>query len=137
MTQQKREWKTISFNGFKFNTYQEHLKRKKQMKDDNIDPFELEIIDTPYDEQSLQYADMAAKYIMTKVRENFEPITASIWRLRYMVTIDGQELNFKKIKQITKIDDVRRRIVMVNKWVRNNITKQDIETAIKNQEIFN
>lgn len=60
-----------------------------------------------------------------------------IWRLRYMVTIDNQELNYKKIKEMTGIQDTRRRIVMVNKWVRENITQQDINKAIKNREIFN
>lgn len=59
-----------------------------------------------------------------------------IWRLRYMVTIDNQELNYKKIKQMTGIEDTRRRIVMVNKWIRENITQKDIKEAIIKQEIF-
>lgn len=53
-----------------------------------------------------------------------------------MVTIDNQELNYKKIKQMTGIEDTRRRIVMVNKWIRENITQKDIKEAIIKQEIF-
>ena len=53
-----------------------------------------------------------------------------------MVTINGQEMNYKKIKQLTGIEDTRRRIVMVNKWVRENITKQDIQRAIEKNQIF-
>lgn len=45
-------------------------------------------------------------------------------------------MNYKKIKQLTGIEDTRRRIVMVNKWVRENITKQDIQRAIANNQIF-
>lgn len=125
------------FNAFKLNLYQTHLQNSKKLKDDNVDPYDLNIIDTVYDEAPAQYADMATKYILTKVKENFDAVSASIWRLRYMVTINGEELNFKKIKQITGIEDVRRRIVMINKWVRENITKEDINKAIKANEIFN
>lgn len=53
-----------------------------------------------------------------------------------MVTIDNQELNYKKIKQMTGIEDTRRRIVMVNKWVRENITQKEINEAIQNNKIF-
>lgn len=65
--------------GFKFNTYQQHLQTQKQMKDYNINPFDLEIEDTIYSEENVQYADMAAHYIFQKVKEVFDPIT-----VRYM-----------------------------------------------------
>lgn len=100
---------------FKFNTYQDHLQNQKKMIDDNIDPFELDIEDTQYNEDNVQYADMATHYIFTKIKEVFDLITVGIWRLRYMVTINGEELNYKKIKQMTGVEDTRRRIVMVNK----------------------
>lgn len=122
---------------FKFNTYQDHLQNQKKMIDDNIDPFELDIEDTQYNEDNVQYADMATHYIFTKIKEEFDAVTVGIWRLRYMVTIDNQELNYKKIKQMTGVEDTRRRIVMVNKWIRENIKEKDIKTAIKNKEIFN
>lgn len=125
------------FTSFKFNTYQTHLQESKQLKDYNINPFDLEIEDIPYNEDNVQYADMAAHYIFKKIKEVFDATTVAIWRLRYMVTIDNQELNYKKIKQMTGIEDTRRRIVMVNKWIRENISQKDINNAIKNQEIFN
>lgn len=125
------------FQALKFNTYQQHLQESKQLKDYNIDPFELDIEDIPYNEDNVQYADMAAHYIFKKIKEVFDATTVAIWRLRYMVTIDNQELNYKKIKQMTGIEDTRRRIVMVNKWIRENISQKDINNAIKNQEIFN
>ena len=62
----------------------------------------MEIPDIEYNEENVQYADMAARYIFNKVKEVFDPITVGIWRLRYMVTIDNQELNYKKIKQLTR-----------------------------------
>lgn len=125
------------FSSFKFNSYQTHQQKSKQLKNDNIDPFDLNIIDEPYDEAPAQYADMASKYILTKIKEEFDPISVGIWRLRYIVSINGEQLNYKKIKEMTKIEDTRRRIVMINKWIRDNITEKDIKEAIKNNEIFN
>ena len=125
------------FQAFKFNTYQTHLQQSKQLKDDNINPFELNIIDEEYTEAPAQYADMASKYILNRIKEEFDPLTVGIWRLRYIVSINGEQLNYKKIKEMTKVEDTRRRIVMVNKWIRDNITKEDINRAIKANEIFN
>ena len=125
------------FQAFKFNTYQTHLQQSKQLKDDNIDPYDLNIIDEVYSEAPAQYADMASKYILNRIKEEFDPLTVGIWRLRYIVSINGEQLNYKKIKEMTKIEDTRRRIVMVNKWIRDNITKEDINRAIKANEIFN
>ena len=125
------------FQAFKFNTYQTHLQQSKQLKDDNIDPYDLNIIDEVYSEAPAQYADMASRYILNRIKEEFDPLTVGIWRLRYIVSINGEQLNYKKIKEMTKIEDTRRRIVMVNKWIRDNITKEDINRAIKANEIFN
>jgi hypothetical protein len=125
------------FQAFKFNTYQTHLQQQKQLKDDNIDPYDLNIIDEVYSEAPAQYADMASKYILNRIKEEFDPLTVGIWRLRYIVSINGEQLNYKKIKAMTKVEDTRRRIVMVNKWIRDNISKEDINRAIKANEIFN
>ena len=63
------------FQAFKFNTYQQHLQNQKQLKDLNINPFDLEIEDIPYSEENVQYADMAAHYIFQKIKEVFDLVT--------------------------------------------------------------
>jgi len=63
------------FNSFRFNLYQQHLQDQKQLKDLNIDPYDLELEDIPYSEDNVQYADMAAHYIFTKIKEVFDPVT--------------------------------------------------------------
>lgn len=45
------------------------------MKDLNIDVFKLEIEDTEYSEDNVQYADMAVHYIFQKVKEVFDAVT--------------------------------------------------------------
>lgn len=76
------------FMSFKLNTYQTHLQESKRKKDDNVDVFKLDLEDIPYDESQKQYADMAVHYILNKVKEAFDPISAGVWRLRYMVTLN-------------------------------------------------
>ena len=86
--------------GFKFNTYQEFLQESKKKKDDNIDPFQLEIEDTPYSDEQAQYADMATKFIFNKVKEEFDAVTVGIWRLRYMVTVNRTRNELQEDKTI-------------------------------------
>ena len=132
----EKEIENYFFNSFKFNTYQHHLQESKKRIDDNINPFDLDIEDVQYSEDNVQFADMAAHYILSKIREHFDNVTSSIWRIRYMVKINGEELNYKKIKALTGVADTRRRIVEVNKWIRDNISMDDIKQAIKENKIF-
>lgn len=125
------------FKAFKLNTYQDFQQEQKKRVDDNINPFDLNIEDVEYDESHYNYARLASVYILQKVKEEFGELTAAIWRLRYIVRLNGNELNYKKIKELTKIQDVRKRIVEVNRWVKNNIKKEDIDNAIKLNQIFN
>lgn len=125
------------FKAFKLNTYQDFQQDQKKRVDDNINPFDLNIEDVEYDESHYNYARLASVYILQKVKEEFGELTAAIWRLRYIVRLNGNELNYKKIKELTKIQDVRKRIVEVNRWVKNNIKKEDIDNAIKLNQIFN
>lgn len=124
------------FQSYKLNTYQEHLQEQKKKIDDNINVFNLDIIDKEYSEESKQFADLATVYLLKKVKENFDLLTYSVWRIRYLVKVNGEELNYKKIKEMTNIKDVRKRIVDVNKWIRDNITLEEINQAITNNEIF-
>lgn len=124
------------FRSYKLNTYQEHLQNQKKRIDENVDYQTLEIEDVPYDESHFNYSKLASIYMLNRVKQEFGELTAAIWRLRYMVKINGEELNYKKIKQMTNIQDVRKRIVEVNRYIRDNITEQDIKDAIKNNEIF-
>lgn len=132
----EKEIESYFFKAFKLNTYQEHLQNQKKRIDENVDYQTLEIEDVPYDESHFNYSKLASIYMLNRVKQEFGELTAAIWRLRYMVKINGEELNYKKIKQMTNIQDVRKRIVEVNRYIRDNITEQDIKDAIKNNEIF-
>ena len=120
------------FTSFKFNTYQSHLQNQKKKIDDNINLNDLEIIYNPYNKENEEISTIKCNYIKEQVQQYFDLISYSVWRLRYFSKIDGKEPNYKRIKEITKVSDVRRRIVMINKWIRTNIKEDDINNYINN-----
>lgn len=123
------------FLAFRNNTYQQHLQNGKRLIDANADIFNLEIEDendSQQQEQRRQYAELARQYILDQVRKNFDNISYSIFRLRYLVNLDGKQPTFKQLKEITKVPDTRKRLLEVNSWVRTHISKEDINNYIKN-----
>ena len=119
------------FLGFRNNTYQEHLQNQKRLIDDNINPYDVDIIDEEYDDSKEQFNDLVRIYLEKIIKENFDLITYSVYRLRYLYRFNGKELNYKQIKEITGISDTRRRLVEVNRWIKENVTLDDIKTYAK------
>lgn len=123
------------FLAFKLNTYQAHLQTQKKLIDGNVDVHDLLLLDendAEVEEQRRQYADLARQYILAKVRENFDTISYSIFRLRYLLLLDGKTPTFNQIKEITKVADTRKRLLEVQAWAKRNIKKDDINNYLKN-----
>lgn len=78
------------------------------------------------------YEDFSVIYILNKVEDNFDSISFHCFRLKTMLPC-----TYQKLREITKVRDCKKRVVNVMKWVRNNITKQEIYNAfIKDYPIF-
>ena len=123
------------FQAFKKNTYQEHLQKSKKLIDSNIDPFSLLLEDEDLrelDEYRSQVTDLTIQAILQEIRENFEEIDYHIFRLRYLFQVDGKFLNYKQIKQITKIPDARKRLMRMYAHIREVVDKTKIN-EIKRQ----
>lgn len=90
------------FNAFKLNLYQQHHKKQRELKDDNVDVFDVEIIDEEYNEEPKAFADLAVRYILTEIEKVFDETTVGIWRMRYLLRVNDKSLNYKQIKQITR-----------------------------------
>lgn len=123
------------FLAFRNNTYQQHLQDSKRLIDDNADIFKLEIEDEDVvliEEQRRQYAELARQYILQQVQKNFDNISYAIFRLRHCFTLNGKTPTFKMLKEITKVQDTRKRLIEVTQWVKQNISKEDINNYIKN-----
>ena len=123
------------FLAFKLNTYQHHLQTQKKLIDGNVDVYDLLLLDendAEVEEQRRQYADLARQYILEQVRENFDSISYSIFRLRYLLLLDGKTPTFAQIKEITKVQDTRKRLLEVQAWCKRNISRDNINNYIKN-----
>ena len=106
------------FKSFKFILYQEHLQQTKNKIDDNVDVFDINKEQHEYNEDEMQYPNLVSLRCERLIRENFDEIDFSIFRLRYLLKIDGKNLTFKDIKKLTKINDSRKRLVNMNRFLR-------------------
>lgn len=121
------------FLAFRNNTYQQHLQNGKRLIDANADVFLLEIEDEDdsQQEQRRQYAELARQYILQQVQKNFDDISYAIFRLRHCFTLNGKTPTFKQLKEITKVQDTRKRLIEVTQWVKQHINREDINNYIK------
>ena len=70
------------------------------------------------------FNDYSLIYILEQVENNFDTITFHCFRLKTMLPC-----TYQRLREITKVRDCKKRVVNVMKWVRNNITRQDIYNA--------
>lgn len=70
------------------------------------------------------FDDYALIYILEQVENNFDTITFHCFRLKTMLPC-----TYQRLREITKVKDCKKRVVKVNKWLRENMTRQDIYKA--------
>ena len=75
------------------------------------------------------FEDYSVIYLLNKVEDNFDTITFNVFRLKTML----EKCTYQKLRDITKVRDCKKRVVKVMKWIRENITKQEILTNFKKQ----
>lgn len=68
--------------------------------------------------------DYSLIYIFEMVENNFDTITFHCFRLKTMLPC-----TYQKLREITKIKDCKKRVIKVNRWLRENMTRQDIYNA--------
>ena len=70
------------------------------------------------------FEDYVLIYILEQVENNFDTITFHCFRLKTMLPC-----TYQRLREITKVKDAKKRVVKVNKWLRENMTRQDIYNA--------
>ena len=70
------------------------------------------------------FDDYSLIYILEQVENNFDTITFYCFRLKTMLPC-----TYQRLREITKVKDAKKRVVKVNKWLRENMTRQDIYNA--------
>lgn len=70
------------------------------------------------------FEDYSLIYILERVENNFDTITFHCFRLKTMIPC-----TYQRLREITKVKDCKKRVIKVNKWLRDNMTRQDIYNA--------
>ena len=73
------------------------------------------------------FEDYSLIYILEQVENNFDTISFNVFRLKTMI----EKCTYQRLRDITKVRDCKKRVVKVMKWIRENITKQEILTNFK------
>lgn len=105
-----------------------NITKKKYQQKSPIDRVTNENIDTIDDlptEEKIKnqiYNDYKVMYIVKKVEENFDAIDYRCFRLYHLL----KNMTYAKLRQLTGIKNAKMRVITINKWLRQNITEQQI-----------
>lgn len=117
-----------------FRAFNTNIKREKQYsrnvnRDKNIDATEeLSKEMNGEDELKLKirrhvYEDWSIVYILRLVEDNFDSISFHCFRLYYIL----DKMTYSKLREITKVPDSKKRVVTIKNWLKDNLTKQQME----------
>lgn len=122
------------FANYFFRAFNINIKREKQYsrnlnRDKNIDA--TEELDKEFngdDELQLKirrqvFDDWAVVYILRLVEDNFDNISFHCFRLYYIL----DKMTYQRLREITKVKDAKKRVVEIKNWLKEKITKKDLE----------
>lgn len=66
--------------------------------------------------------DFTVTYILFQVENNFDIISFFCFRLKHLIP----KMTYQRLRDITNINDCKRRVVTINRWVRENIKKDEV-----------
>lgn len=125
--------KNYIFKSFKMNIVRETQYARNRLKDSNISSDELKDKYEEYKqsqptleqkEQDDLFQDYLIHYILNKVENNFNLIDYRLFTIKLFY-----QCTYKKLKSLTKISDVKKRITTINNWLKENITYKEIEQS--------
>lgn len=117
-----------------FRSFNTNIKREKQYsrninRDCNINAYESLDKETNGDyELQLKirrqvFDDWSIVYILRLVENNFDQISFHCFRLYYIL----DKMTYSKLREITKVPDSKKRVVTIKNWLKDNLTKQQME----------
>lgn len=91
-----------------------------RVTNENIDTID----DLPTEEKIKNqiYKDYRVMYIINTVEDNFDAIDYRCFRLYHLL----KNMTYAKLRQLTGIKNAKMRVITINKWLRQNITEQQI-----------
>lgn len=118
------------FKAFKKNTFLA-FQNKNKINKIEIDEIKDNVMDDNINESEIKYNEMfdnfKLNYILEKVAENFDSLSFRCWKVKRLIKINNRYYTYSEIKEITHIKDVKKRIVAIDKWIKQNINENDIK----------
>ena len=122
------------FANYFFRAFNINIKREKQYsrnlnRDSNIDAIEeLSKEINGEDELKLKirnqvFDDWSIVYILRLVEDNFDQISFHCFRLYYVLN----KMTYSKLREITKVPDSKKRVVTIKNWLKDKLTKKQLE----------
>ena len=127
------------FDNYTFKSFKQNLQREEQYcrvakRDSNIDSEQINTLYEDYynnnNDSSLKkvktdlYTDFATLYIIAKVDDAFDAEHSYLFRTKHLCN-----LTYKQLAKLTKIKGCRQKVVDVKNWVKENVTKKEINDA--------
>lgn len=122
------------FANYFFRAFNINIKREKQYsrnlnRDSNIDAYEALDKETNGDDELQMkirrqvFDDWSVVYILRLVEDNFDSISFHCFRLYYVL----DKMTYQRLREITKVKDSKKRVVTIKNWLKEKITKKDLE----------
>lgn len=122
------------FKSFIFNSKREFQYAREIYKDKNFDIIAFleeqengddDIKDKRRDEAWQQFVTYN---ILKLVEENFDTITFRCFRIYYLT----KKMSYAKLIETTKIKDAKKRVTNAKKWIKENVTKEELISQFNN-----
>ena len=120
--------KNYLFQSFKMNAVRNTTYARQTKRTYNVDiseaheEFLLKNEPLPLKIKKQMLNDFTVTYILFQVENNFDIISFFCFRLKHLIP----KMTYQRLRDITNINDCKRRVTTINKWVRDNIDKQEV-----------
>ena len=119
----KKVFKNYFFISAKLtNITNKKYQQKSPIRDTNENIDTIDDLPTEEKIKNQIYKDYRIMYIINTVEENFDAIDYRCFRLYHLL----KNMTYAKLRQLTGIKNAKMRVITINKWLRQNITEQQI-----------
>ena len=119
----KKVFKNYFFISAKLtNITNKKYQQKSPIRDTNENIDAIDDLPTEEKIKNQIYKDYRVMYIINTVEENFDAIDYRCFRLYHLL----KNMTYAKLRQLTGIKNAKMRVITINKWLRQNITEQQI-----------
>lgn len=132
--------KNYLFRSFKMNLKREKLYNRIKNRDNNVTSDEMiRTIDNKEDSldltnkiESQLFNDYAAREIIEHIMNKFDSVTSYCFKIKWLIP----NTTYKKLYEITKVKDCKKRCITVMNYLKQNIKKSDLKAKFE-QNMFN